>query len=809
MTGLWGVFRISLRMLMRTPGVTAAALVLLALGLGVNLSIFSLLNEILLRPQSGVQSPETLTMIGWSSRGRGFSYAVSYPNYMDLRERSRTLSGIAALDLEPYGLSADGLTERVQVAEVTSNFFDVLGVGLTLGRGFSQVEEVTVNADVVVIGHRIWQRRWGGDPGVIGKSVELNGRPLTVVGITAPGFEGPYLAPLVDAYVPARMVEHRIRMPLLSARSGRCLRLLGRLAPGATITQAREEAAAISANLEQEYSAENRGQSFVVEPYHPFGDPSRVRESWILLGVILAAALLVLVVVCANVANLLVARAAARTRESAIRLAIGSSRWRVVRQMLAEGLLLSLGGLGLGLIAASWSMNALTAMLPAAAAVPVELNVVIDWRLSTFGLCAACMASLGMVLPAAWQAGRTALLPALKAGETAVLSRRSWLRGGLTVAQVVLSVLLVSAGTLLVRTLQNLRAIDPQIAVNSVLLASFDAQMLGHDKAKGRQLMASVLERVRALPGVEAAAQAGLAPLSSGGMSMGPIRGGVEEQGLAVDVNYISPRYFETLRIPMLRGRDFAESDVEGSQPVAIVNQNLAGQLWPGQEAVGQTLEIGEKRTPWQVVGVVMNSLYRSRTEASQPFYYVPVNQRYRSDATLLIRTSVPPLSLAEAVRLAAGDADPNLPLYNFEMMSRHIETSYLPQKILGTLAGFFALLTLLLAAIGLYASLSFHVAQRTREIGLRMALGATAGAVRRNVLRGGFVLVAIGLAAGVALAAGAAQAMTALLYGVQASDPSTYFFVVVLLSIVSLIACWLPARRATRIDPIAALRNE
>ena len=259
----------------------------------------------------------------------------------------------------------------------------------------------------------------------------------------------------------------------------------------------------------------------------------------------------------------------------------------------------------------------------------------------------------------------------------------------------------------------------------------------------------------------------------------------------------------------MLRGRDFAESDVEGSQPVAIVNQNLAEQLWPGQEAVGQTLEIGEKRTPCQVVGVVMNSLYRSRTEASQPFYYVPVHQRYRSDVTLLIRTSVPPLSLAEAVRRAAGNADPNLPLYNFKMMSTHIETSYLPQKMLGTLAGFFALLTLLLAAIGLYASLSFHVAQRTREIGLRMALGATAGAVRRNVLRGGFVLVAIGLAAGVALAAGAAQAMTALLYGVQASDPSTYFFVAVLLSIVSLAACWLPARRATRIDPIAALRNE
>ena len=263
---------------------------------------------------------------------------VSYPNYTDLRERSRTLSGIAALDIEPYGLSADGLTERVMVAEVTSNFFDVLGVGLTLGRGFSPAEEVTENADVVVIGHGLWQRRWGGDPGVIGKRVQLNGRPLAVVGITAPGFEGPYLAPLVDAYVPVRMVEHRIAVPLFesSARDGRWLRLLGRLAPGATIAQAREEAAAISANLEQEYSEENRGQSFAVEPYHPFGDPSRARESWILLGVILAAALLVLAVVCANLANLLVARAAARTRESAIRLAIGSSRWRVVRQMLAE-----------------------------------------------------------------------------------------------------------------------------------------------------------------------------------------------------------------------------------------------------------------------------------------------------------------------------------------------------------------------------------------------------------------------------------------------------------------------------------------
>jgi predicted permease len=809
MTGLWGDFRIGLRMLMRTPGVTVAALVLLALGLGANLSIFSLLNAVLLRPQPGVHSPQTLTMIGWSQRGRGFSSSVSYPNYTDLRERSRTLSGVAALDIEPYGLSADGRTERVQVAEVTSNFFDVLGVGMTLGSGFSPAEEAAPNADVVVISHRFWQRRWGGDPGVIGRRVQLNGRPVTVVGIAASGFEGPYLFPLLDAYVPAGTVEHRVGATVLSMRAGRWLRLLGRLAPGATIAQARGEAAAISANLEERYPEENRDQSFALEPYHPFGDPSTVTESWILLGVILAATLLVLAVVCANVANLLIARAVLRRRESAIRLAIGSSRWRLVRLMLVEGLLLSAGGLGLGLIAASWSMNALAAMLPTLDGIPVEPNVAVDWRVVAFGVCAACIASLGMALPAACQAGRTALVPALKSAEAAVVSRRSWLRGGLTVAQVALSVLLVSAGTLLVRTLQNLRAIDPQIAVDKVLLASFDAGTLGYDEAEGRRLMASVLARVGALPGVEATAQAGLAPLSLGGMSMGPVRGGVEKEGLLMEVNYLSSGYFETLQIPLLRGRDFSLSDAEGSQRVAIVNQNLAEQFWPERPAVGQTLEIGDQRIRWRVVGVVANSLYRSPTEASQPFYYVPVNQRYRSEATLLIRTTVPPLSLAEAVRRAAGDVEPNLPLYNFETMSTHIETSFWPQKMLGILVGSFALLTLLLAAIGLYASLSFHVAQRTREIGLRMALGAPASAVRRNVLRSGFALVAIGLAAGITLAAGAAQAMTALLYGVQASDPSTYLFVAVLLSAVALAACWLPARRATRIDPMAALRNE
>ena len=810
MTGLWGDLRIGLRMLMRTPGVTVAAVTLLSLGLGVNLSIFSLLNAVLLRPQSGVQSPETLTMIGWSREGRGFHNAISYPNYRDLRERSRTLSGIAALDVEPYGLTVEEQTERVQVAEVTSNFFEVLGVGVVAGRGFSASEETARNADVVVVSHRLWRRLWDGDPGVIGKTVELNGRPCTVIGVTTPGFEGPYLMPHLDAYVPVRMVEHRVRaLSLLEMREAGGLRLLGRLAPDVTLGEAGAEAEAIAANLEQDYPEVNRNQSFVVEQYHPFGDPSMIRQSWVLLGVVLAATLLVLAVVCANVANLLVTRAVLRRRELAIRLAMGSSRWRVVRQMLAEGLLLSAGGLCLGLIAASWSLNVLTALLPTPEGVSIDPNLAIDWRVILFGVCAACVASLGMALPAAWQASQTALVPALKSVEDAVVSRRSWLHGALTVAQVALSVLLVSTGTLLVRTLQNLSAIDPRIAVDNVLLTSFDAGMLGYDETKGRQLMASVLERVRALPGVEAAAQAGVAPLSLIGTSMGPIRGGVEEEGLPVDMNYVSPGYFKTLQIPMLRGRDFAESDVEGAQRVVIVSKHLAERFWPGREAVGQTLEIGKERTSWQVVGVAMDSLYRSPTEGSKPFYYVPVNQRYRSSATLLIRTSVPPRSLSEVVRRSVRDVDPNLPLYNFEMMSTHIEASFWPQKMMGTLIGCFSVLTLLLAAIGLYASLSFRVAERTREIGLRMALGATANAVRRDVLRSGFVQVAIGLAAGIALAAAVARAMTALLYGVQASDPSTYVFVAFVLSIVSLAACWLPAQRATRIDPIAALRNE
>jgi len=805
--------RFATRMIFKTPGLTAAAVLILAIGIGVNLSIFVLTNSLLLRPQPGVASPESLLMLGRTQEGRGFD-TFSIPNLVDFRDQSRTLSALAIVDMmSSYGLNADGLTERVEASEVSSNFFDLLGVSTAAGRKFVAADDVPGAPPVAIISHRYWQQRWHGDRSVLGKQILLNGQPFAIIGVAARGFDGPLLGRSVSLYIPI----HAFAVwpggsERLTFRAGSSVMALARPKPGVSIEQVRQDLGAIAVRLREQFPRENEGRGIAVEHYHPFGRPSAVREAWFLNGVLLAASLLVLIVVCANVANLLLARAATRRREAAIRLALGSSRWRLVRQMLLEGVLLATLAMVCGFFAASWSADAILAFLPNIPEVKLSLDLSLDYRVALFGGLLAFVATLVIAIPPAFFDGRQSLAPVIKSGERSSTPGRTWLRSGLTVVQVALCVVLVAAGALMLRTINGLRTIDPRMNVDNVLLVSFDPGMMGYTEAQGRPIMERMLERFRALPGVQMAAHGTVMPFGMTTMGIGPISGGVAQTPVPVACNFISTDYFRTLGIPILQGREFLPSDTSGAPLAAIVNETLAARFWPGRSPVGQTFTLpaddGQPRNA-SVVGIAMNSRYSEATAPDRPFYYLPNAQNYRSRATFLLRTSVPPLSLLESVRKAALGVDPNLPLYAPTTMSSFMQNSFWPQKLIATLVGIFALLTISLAAIGLYASLSFQVAQRTREFGIRMALGATSQLILRGVVRGGIMLTSIGLVLGTALALAVTRLMSSLLYGIQPHDPVTYAAVLALLLAVAAIAAWLPARRATRVDPLVALRYE
>lgn len=806
--------RFATRMIFKTPGLTAAAVFLLAIGIGVNLSIFVLTNSLLLRPQPGVASPESLLMLGRTQEGRGFDN-FSIPNLVDFRDQSRTLSALAIVDtMSSYGLNADGLTERVEASEVSGNFFDLLGVSTAAGRKFVADDDSPGAPPVAIISYRYWQQRWRGDRSVLGKQILLNGQPFVIVGVAAQGFDGPLLGRSISLYIPIHAVAvFPGGSERLTFRAGSSAMALARSKPGASIEQVRQDLGAIAVRLREQFPRDNEGRGIAVENYHPFGRPSVVRQAWFLNAVLLAASLLVLIVVCANVANLLLARAATRRREAAIRLALGSSRWRLVRQMLLEGVLLAVIALVCGFFAASWSADAIVAFLPNLPEVKLSLNLSLDHRVALYGGLLAFLATLVIAIPAAFFDARQSLAPVIKSGERSSIPGRTWLRSGLTVVQVALCVVLVAAGALMLRTINGLRSIDARMNVDNLLLVSFDPGMMGYTEAQGQLVMDRMLERFRSLPGVQLAAHGTIMPFGMATMGIGPIAGGDVQTPIPIACNFISTDYFRALGIPILQGREFLPSDKSGAPIAAIVNETLAAQFWPGRSPVGQTLKLpvydNEPRRSATVVGVAMNSRYSEATTPDRPFYYLPNAQNYRSRATFLLRTSVPPLSLLETVRKAALGVDPALPLYAPTTMSSFMQNSFWPQKLVATLVGIFAVLTIGLAAVGLYASLSFHVAQRTREFGIRMALGATSRLILRDVLRGAIVLTSIGLVLGTVLALAVTRLMGWLLYGIQPHDPITYACVLALLLAVAAFAAWLPARRATRVDPLVALRYE
>lgn len=810
--------RYGVRALVRSPVFALVAVCSVAIGTGATTGIVTLVDTMLLRPPPGVGHAERLVVVGRTQDGKGFDN-FSYPAFAAYRT-ARSLSGLAALEIAPQtvSLSGSGGGEPMHVSTVSGNLFEVLEARTALGRFFASDEDgAPGEKPVLILSYAYWQRRFGADPSILGRPLVLNGTPFTVVGVAARGFQGPFAA-APDGWVPlAATTYFGTPGSMFNEPAGVWLMAVGRLAPNAGLDQAQAELAAISARLARDYPNAYEGKGIAVERASLFpGDMQAAIGGF--LALLLAVAGLVLVIASTNVAGMLLARAAARRREIAVRLALGASRAQLVGQLVVECLLLFGAAGAAGLVLAHWMVRGLLTLLPRLP-VPVALDPRLDWRVLAFALVLALVTGLLSGLVPALQSTRPDLVPALKAGSGGSGTGRLRLRSGLLVTQIAFSMVLLMVAGLFARTLEHARGIDPGFDPQGVAVTALDFGTANYSETRGRQAAAAILGQVRALPGVRDAALSVMLPLGGGGLGLGPIvvpgrePADPREGGPDADWDVVSPGYFATLGIPLVRGRDFSEADRAGVGDVAIVNQASAAVLFPGEDPVGRTV-INEGRTPAEsrtltVIGVARNAKYRSLGESQRNFIYVPLSQRYFARANVLIKMSPGAEAPGAVVRRIVAGVDPALPILRQEALSDQMAVALLPQRLALLVSGGLGLVALLLALLGIYGVTAYAVAQRTREIGVRIALGAPRAHVLGLVLRQGLVLAGVGVLVGALAGFGATRALRGLLYGVAPSDAVALGGAAALLALAALVASWVPARRAAGVDPVIALRSE
>ena len=819
---MWQDLRYAVRMLMGRPGFTAVAIVSLALGIGANTAIFSLVNAVVFKTLP-VRDPDRLVALYLTSPRSAFPENVSYPDYLDYRDRSQVLEALVGHQGTPLSLSGDGRPEMIWGEMVTGNYFTGLGVEPAAGRVFSAEETARPGASpLVVLSHGFWQRRFGGNPEVVGGTIRLNNHEFTVVGVGPRGFSGTKLFGfLPDLWVPVTMhAQVDAEMAgLLENRRGSWLNLRARLKEGVTPAQAEAELNAVAAQLAREHPETHANLTVHVIPGRTKTEPFLTVKGVIPLtsALMMGVVGLVLLIACANVANLLLARAAARRREIAIRLALGAGRRRLVRQLLTESLVLALAGGLLALLLALWFQELIAPFAPVVDFPTVDLksDLSFDWRVFGFTLALALLTGVVFGLAPALAATRPELVPALK-GEAGLARRGSRLsfRDLLVVAQVALSlVLLISAG-LFLQSVRHAQLMDPGFEPQKILLMSFNLGLQGYDRSRGEAFHRRVVERVEALPGVVSASLAFPLPLDAygSGLTVG-VDGRLaraDEERRTIGYSPVGLNYFGTMGTPLVAGRDFTARDREGSPRVAIVNETMARRLWPGGGAVGQRLRLGRgDGAPVEVVGVARDGKYSTLGEESLPYMYLPLLQDYQSQMTLIVRTAGDPRGLMAAVRREVQGLDPSLPIYGVKTMTEFLSRVLSGPQALAAIVTVFGVLALLLAAVGIYGVMSYAVTQRTREIGIRLALGAQAGAVRGLILRHALALALGGIAGGLLGALALTRVLASLLYGVSTTDPLTFALIALLLVGVALLACWLPARRAAMVDPLVALRHQ
>jgi len=822
METLWQDIRYSIRTLARSPGFTTLAVLALALGIGANTAIFSVVYSLILRPLPGAERPGELVSVNLTDSGQDFPYNLSYASFKDYRElKSVFVDACGSMELVANLSAPGGAPERVMPMAVTGNYFDVLGVHAAHGRTFTPDEAERMGAgNVLVLAHEYWQRRFNANPSAVGSVVKLNGQPFTVVGVLPPEFRGTtgFFSPI--GYLPVSGIDFiypEYSKGIEKRRKWGGFRFIARLQPGVGLQEAQAAVTTQAARLEQEFPETQKGQRALVTP-----EPRARTEAAALqymppiVTVFMTLVGLVLLVACANVANLLLARATSRQKEMAIRAALGAGRLRILRQTLVESTLLALLGGGLGLLFAHWPVQMLSTVRPATD-LPIRFDFVIDYRMFAFTLGLAVIAGVFSGLVPGLRIARTNLAAALKEGgrTSSQHGSRHRFRDLLVASQVAVSLVLLVCAGLFFRSTQNAARQDMGFDMKDRLIVAMDTEMRLYDEARSRVFYRQLLDRVRAMPGVNAATTSVYLPIGFGsGMREILVEGTVPDAEKALPLafhNIVQTDYFRTMGMPILKGRAFDDNDTEASKPVAIINSVMAEKMWPGLDPVGRRFSINGTEGPFrEVVGVTRVVKFVLPAERPAPGFYVPFRQNYRSDQVLIVHTQGDPMQLAPVVRAEVQALDPEMPVWDVRSMEEHIlRGKMILFHIATAIMAAFGGIGLVLAAVGLYGVMAFLVGQRTHEIGVRMALGATNGRVLGMVVRQGLIKAAFGIVLGLLGAFALARLLTNYLVGVTPTDPLTFAVVTLFLAAVATGASLAPAIRATRVDPMIALRSE
>jgi predicted permease len=820
MASFWQDVRYSLRMLVKAPGYAAIAILTLALGIGANTTIFSWINSTLLNPIPGLASPSEVVSLSLG-RGADNPFPFTYPDFEAMRDGQKSFTGLTGYNPTPMSLTGKGKPERIWGTVASANYFDVLGVRPILGRGFlPQEDEKPGGAPVAVISYRLWQNHFGGNPGVVGQTIEINQHRYSIVGVAPAVFQGSQTALRSEIWVPVMMEEQLVpRNDLLHDHHYFWFAVLGRLKPGVQPEQAQEEMTALLKREVKNYPEEHRGHdSVTVSPLwrSPLGANQFLS---VLLPMLMAIAGLVLLLACANVANLMLVRSVARRRELAIRMSLGASRWRLVRQLLVESMVLSMAGGAIALLITFWSAGTFLKFLPSMD-FPISLGIRVDHSVLLATMVISLLTGVIFGILPALRASSDAPVAVLKedAGSTSGGPRKARLASGLVVAQIALSLLLLVCAGLFIRSFMSAQQINPGFNSHDVLMVSYDLFTAGYSDEKGAAFDRVLAAKLEALPGIQSVALTTRVPLGFGGGSTAVKPEGYVPQAnesMETQVAMVSPKYLETLQIPILKGRDFTLQDTMSSQRVAIVSQTFVNRYWPKQEAVGKHLNSDLTHEWFTVVGVARDSKVNGLNEKPTPFVYLPHYQVGRTDqpagSTMIIiaRTTGNPLSFGTTVGSTIHDLNADVLVFDVTTLELREQIASFGQRVAGTFVGAFGLLALVLAAVGIYGVTAYTTRQRTHEIGVRMALGASRDDILRLVLGHGLRLTVVGVVLGLVASLVLTRYLGSMLLGVTSTDALTFSCVAVLLCAVALFASFIPARRAMRVDPIVALRYQ
>jgi predicted permease len=825
MQSFWQDMKYAMRSLRNSPSFAIIAVVTLGLGMAVNTTVFSVVNGLLLR-QLPVPHPQQITVLAMRQPGAEGLQSFSYPDYQDIRTQAAASSEVFGYRTTLVGLIADGKGDHCVLSRVTGNYFSALGIKPVLGRLILPGEGQTPGSDpVLVLGYAFWQKRFGGDPGIVGKQVQVDDHPVTIIGVTPKDFTGTYAFLNMDGYIPLSAIAglggNEPVQEIWTHREQRSLSLMARLKPGVDLRRAKAALDVIAKRISEQHPEADKGVSFEIFPERlarPEPDPDNTIPNVSLAFTVLAA--LVLLVACFNIANVLLVRATVRQREMAIRAAIGAGRARLVRQHLTESLVLAILGGGAGLLMGWWASGFLGS-LPLGTDLPISFNFQPDLRVYLFTLAAVVLTGAVVGIMPALRVARTDVNSMLREGGRGSSDgpRRHLVRNSLVMAQVAGSLLLLIVAGLFIRSANKVRQIDIGLDPDQVVDVPVDVHQVGYTEQQGRAFYSEAEDRLRSLPGVVSVGQAFYVPL---GLVSASERLIIEEHPLQpgqpepnVSYNMVSPDYFETLRIPLRRGRVFTKADSEKATKVAIVNEVMAKKFWPDEDVIGKRFRFGgpssTEKNDFDIVGVVQNGKYRGVVEEPSAFFYVPLEQSYMPLRTFHVRTSVPPEGMELQIASRLLDLAPGLPMSGVRTLKQDLEgiNGYLFFHLGAQLTAAMGILGLILAVVGVYSVVSYAVVQRTHEIGIRMALGAKRGDILKMVLGQSLIVIGLGIAIGLGVAFAGTRLLASLLVGVSSSDPSTFTVVVAILSSVALLACWLPAHRATQTNPLVALRYE